>query len=90
MGNTCQAKYRTCADYNSIEEDGSPYYKPRSFDSQITNSESCSPDVDAFDMGIMTPPQRTLKIRQPSKKFKLNLSVWIRCRALFDIYYYTF
>lgn len=75
MGNTCQAKYRTTADYSSIEEDGTPYYKPRSFDSQITNSDSYSPDTDTFHIGNLTAPQRTLKVRQPSKKFRLNLSV---------------
>lgn len=75
MGNTCQTKYRNSADYNSIEEDGTPYYKPRSFDSQITNPDSYSPDIDTPQIGNLTSYQRPLKVRQPSKKFRLNLSV---------------
>jgi hypothetical protein len=36
MGNSCQAKYRNSSEYASMEEDGAPYYKPRTYDSRLT------------------------------------------------------
>lgn len=38
MGNSCQAKYRNSSEYASMEEDGAPYYKPRTYDSRLTTA----------------------------------------------------
>jgi len=48
MGNSCKSLYRDTS-YNIIEEDGTPYYKPRNADSRIMSSSiAVENDFDCF------------------------------------------
>lgn len=48
MGNSCKSLYRDSS-YSIIEEDGTPYYKPRNTDSRIMSSSiTAENDFDCF------------------------------------------
>lgn len=72
MGNTCQAKYRS-SDYANMDEEGLPYYRPRTLpsDEKMADDAEISPDTLYRGPTISTTHRRRT---QPYNKARLSLA----------------
>lgn len=72
MGNTCQGKYRS-SEYAAMDEDGTPYYRPRTFSSQMTASTRADGQSDPFALEAM-PSANSKSRSQTLNTLRLNSS----------------
>ena len=75
MGNTCQTKYRNSIEYSVIEDDGTPYYKPRSFDAKTSSNSNSFANSDNTELSKVESEPRVHKLRMNERKLRLSMSI---------------